>query len=213
MGSIVNAVGSLLGHNSQKVNAQKSVSDFQNAVQWTNQAGQNALNAETAAYQPTYNTGLNALNSASAMLQPGYNFSTSDPSYQWRLGQGLDAVQGSAAANGLLHSGGTLKALNNYAQGAASQEFQNQFARQNTLAGYLPDATRGIATANQNYADNALRAYFTGAQGMAGARTAQGNATAAQFGDGANLIGSVGSAASGGSFGSTAATAAKFFGF
>lgn len=192
MGSIVNAVGSIFGSGSQKTNAQKSVSDYQNAVQWSNAASKDAFGNEVQTFQPIYNTGVNALNSASAMLQPGYDFSTSDPSYQWRLGQGLGAVQGSAAANGLLGSGGTLKALNNYAQGAASQEFQNQFNRQNALAGYAQPAANGIATANQNYANNQMAAYFKGADGMYNGRTDQGNATAAQYGAGSNLINSVG---------------------
>lgn len=192
MGSIINGIGSLLGHHSQAKNAQKSVSDYQNAVQWSNAAQKDAFGNEVKAYQPIYDTGLNALNSANAMLQPGYKFQTSDPSYQWRLDQGLGAVQNSAAAGGMLNSGGTLKALTNYAQGAASQEYQNQFTRQNALASYVQPAASGLATANQNYANNQSNAFFKGADGMAGARTAQGNATAAQFGDGTSLIGSIG---------------------
>lgn len=192
MGSIVDAVGGLLGANSQAHNAQKSVSDYQNAVQNSNTANTNAFNNEVSTFQPIYNTGVGGLNAANAMLQPGYNFQTSDPSYQWRLQQGLNGVQSSAAAAGSLNSGGTLKALNNYAQGAASQEFQNQFNRQNTIAGYAQPAASGIATANQNYANNQQNAFFKGADGMATGRTAQGQATAAEFGAGANVISSVG---------------------
>ena len=65
-----------------------------------------------------------------AMVTPGsgYNF-TSDPSYQWRLNQGQQAVERSYAAKGLLGSGNVLTALTDYAQGAASQEYQAQFRR------------------------------------------------------------------------------------
>lgn len=65
-----------------------------------------------------------------AMVTPGsgYNF-TSDPSYQWRLNQGQQAVERSYAAKGLLGSGNVLTALTDYAQGAASQEYQAQFGR------------------------------------------------------------------------------------
>lgn len=52
-----------------------------------------------------------------------------DPSFGFRLGEGLKAIQGSAAAKGTLHSGGTLKDLNNYAQGMASTEYGNAFDR------------------------------------------------------------------------------------
>lgn len=54
---------------------------------------------------------------------------TSDPSYQFRLQEGLDAVEGSAAAQGGLFSGQTGKDLTNYAQNAASQEYQKAFGR------------------------------------------------------------------------------------
>lgn len=54
-----------------------------------------------------------------------------DPSYQFRLNQGLGAVQQSAAAQGNLLSGATLKALNNYAQDSASQEYHNAYNRFN----------------------------------------------------------------------------------
>lgn len=52
-----------------------------------------------------------------------------DPSYQFRLQEGNKAIQGSAAAKGLLRSGGTLKDLAGYGQDLASQEIGNQFNR------------------------------------------------------------------------------------
>lgn len=57
------------------------------------------------------------------------NSITSDPSYKWRLGQGTEAVENSAAARGGLLSGNTGKAITDYAQGAASQEYANEFQR------------------------------------------------------------------------------------
>lgn len=61
-----------------------------------------------------------------------------DPGFQFRLNQGLKAIQNSAAARGNLLSGGTLKALNNYAQGSASSAYQDVFNRsfQQYLQGY-----------------------------------------------------------------------------
>src|SRR5262245_3044053 len=52
-----------------------------------------------------------------------------DPGYQFRLGEGLKALERSAAAKGTLLTGGTLKGLNRYAQDYASNEFQNRYAR------------------------------------------------------------------------------------
>ena len=52
-----------------------------------------------------------------------------DPGYQFRLNQGLKAIQAGAAAKGNLFSGGTLKSLNDYAQNQASNEYGNVYNR------------------------------------------------------------------------------------
>lgn len=54
-----------------------------------------------------------------------------DPAYQFRMQQGQEAINRSAAAKGTLNSGGVLAELEKYGQGMASQERQNQI---NTLA-------------------------------------------------------------------------------
>ena len=56
-------------------------------------------------------------------------FSTDDPSYNWRFQQGQQAVERSQASKGLLNSGNAAIELQNYGQGAASQEFQAQYQR------------------------------------------------------------------------------------
>lgn len=48
-----------------------------------------------------------------------------DPGYAFRVGEGERGLEASAAARGVLNSGGTLKDIVNYGQNAASQEFQN----------------------------------------------------------------------------------------
>ena len=48
-----------------------------------------------------------------------------NPSYQFRLGQGQDALQRAAAAKGVLRTGGTLQDLLKYGQDYASQEYEN----------------------------------------------------------------------------------------
>lgn len=51
------------------------------------------------------------------------------PGYQFQLQQGLQSVNNSAAAKGSLLSGNSLKAVNDYAQGAASTGFQQAWER------------------------------------------------------------------------------------
>lgn len=57
-----------------------------------------------------------------------FNFQA-DPSYAFRQQQGQDAIQSSAAAQGGLLSGATLKALTQYNSNLASQEYSNAFNR------------------------------------------------------------------------------------
>lgn len=52
-----------------------------------------------------------------------------DPGYQFRLQQGAQALQNSAAARGGLLSGNTAKALEDYSQNYASNEYGNVYSR------------------------------------------------------------------------------------
>ena len=87
-----------------------------------------------------------------------------DPGYQARLQTGEQAVQGSAAAKGSVLSGGTLKALNDYSQQFASNEYGN----------YFNQALQGYNT-NTGTQRNAMNDYYSRLQGLYG--TGQ-NATA-----------------------------------
>lgn len=52
-----------------------------------------------------------------------------DPGYQFRTQQGLQALEGSAASRGQALSGATLKALQEYGQAAASDEYSRAYNR------------------------------------------------------------------------------------
>ena len=90
---------------------------------------------EAGSIDPTADAGYKPV---SSLQSPGeFQFNTTgpqaDPSYQWRLNQGLAGVESSAAARGGYFSGNTGKALMDYGQGAASQEYGNQFGRYNQM--------------------------------------------------------------------------------
>lgn len=55
-----------------------------------------------------------------------------DPGYAFRLGEGMKALRHTAGSRGGLISGGTLKGMQDYAQGSASQEYGNAFNRYQT---------------------------------------------------------------------------------
>lgn len=70
--------------------------------------------------------------------------------YKFRLAQGLEGVNRSMGAKGLLGSGNRLAALNDYAQGQASQEYGDQFNRLNSLLGTNTQGYLGEKNANTN---------------------------------------------------------------
>lgn len=96
------------------------------------QAQQQALDAQTAVNEPYVQAGKNALAEYQKMA-PYQNFGMAqfqaDPGYQFRMSEGIKALERSAAARGLLQSGGTLKGITQYGQNLASDEYQNAFSR------------------------------------------------------------------------------------
>lgn len=62
-------------------------------------------------------------------VPPSYEDALKDPGTLIALQRGQQAIQNSAAARGTLLSGGTLKALNDYAMGTAQQGYQSVFDR------------------------------------------------------------------------------------
>ncbi len=86
-------------------------------------------------FTPYANAGRESLSQYQANIgnQPTYQNTlanlVNDPGYQFRLQQGQQTLENSAAARGNLLSGATLKDLAGYSQGMASQEGQAAFSR------------------------------------------------------------------------------------
>jgi hypothetical protein len=92
----------------------------------------NTLQAN-AQYSPYSQVGTTAAGGLNTALQNPFSFNISqDPGYQFRMQQGQQAVEQSAAAAGGATGGAALKALTQYGQGYASNEYQNAFNRNQT---------------------------------------------------------------------------------
>jgi hypothetical protein len=118
------------------------------------------------------------------------------PGYQWQLGQGLNAVDSSAASKGLLGSGATLKAEEEYGQGLANQDYQQWLGNlsstyDNYLGNLAGQANTGVNTATQqgnnqltSAGAGALQTAQIGANKTAGANGLAGLIPAAAVGTG-----------------------------
>jgi hypothetical protein len=109
-----------------------------------------------------------------------------DPGYAFRLSQGQQALDRSAAARGGLISGGALKAAQGYGQDMASQEYQNAFNRYQTnrsnqlqplgnlmASGQSAASNQGAAAGA--YGTNAGQAYMAGGQAIGAGQLGVGN--------------------------------------
>jgi hypothetical protein len=122
--------------------------------------------------QPFQEAGVNAL----AKMQKGVVSDYMDPSYQFRLGEGMKALERQAAARGGLISGGALKAAQRYGQDYASQEFGNAYNRLAAMAGIGQTATGAMGNAAGTFGANAGQNYMGAANARASGYVGGANA-------------------------------------
>lgn len=102
----------------------------------------------------------------------GMNQFQADPGYQFRLSEGMKAIERSAAARGLLQSGGTLKGIQRYGQEFAANEYGNAFNRYQaerqaqlnplqSLAGVGQTTAQNLGTAAGQLGSNLGQTYLT----------------------------------------------------
>lgn len=147
-----------------------------------------------ASQRPQYQQMLQAMMTGKNADGSDYSFQSSDPSYQFRLNQGMTATDRQLAANGFLNSGNRMTALEDYAQGTASAEYSNQFSRLAQLAG-----------ANVGSPAAAGQIMYSGAQQQQAGASAIGNAVgnAVQQGSGYFFNGSTPANGTGTTYGGT----------
>ena len=168
-------------------------------------AANNAANAQMSQYQqtradmaPWRQAGATALGQLGELTANGgdlnRNFTMADfqadPGYAFRMQQGNQAIQGSAAARGGLLSGGVLKDMAGYSQGLASQEYGNAFGRFETQNNDRYNRLASLAGLGQQ-ATTATGQFGANAAANYGNYLTQGaNATAAGYIGGANALNS-----------------------
>jgi hypothetical protein len=153
--------------------------------------------------KPFYDVGVNALPElvkASKYTPFGMQQFQQDPGYGFRLKEGQQALDRSAAARGGLISGGALKAAQRYGQDMGSQEYMNAFNRYQTeraarlqplqsLTGMSQTTANTLGTAGSNMAGNIGNAYMQQGVNQGNALLAGSQARASSYGDIAKLYG------------------------
>lgn len=105
-----------------------------------------------------------------------YGGYTATPGYDFRLNEGLGALENSAAARGGLYSGAAMKSALQYGQDYATGEYNNYLSRLSGLASSGQNAAGMQGAAAQNYGANAGNAYASIGNAQAAGAIGAGNA-------------------------------------
>ena len=187
MSFVKKAIGDLTGANQAAKAAQSAANTQAAATDRASETQKEMYDQTRKDLSPYTQAGTTALSrlmggmGANGQLMKSYSGQDlyDDPSYQFRLNQGLDSVQSSAAAQGGLLSGATLKALNNYAQDSASQEYQNAYNRFSADQSNQYNRLANLVGMGQNAAAQVGNNGMQTAQAIANNTMAGANATAA----------------------------------
>jgi hypothetical protein len=185
--AIIGAGASIFGGN-------KAADEQKKASKKAAKLQKQALAQQLALTKPYVEAGTNALAEYQKMA-PYKDFGMAefqaDPGYNFRMAEGMKALERSAAARGLLQSGGTLKGIQQYGQNLASSEYENAFSRYLTQREARMNPYAYLTGIGQAAA--AGQAANVGSSGAALAEIAaqRGNASAAQA---AGMGGAIGNA-------------------
>ena len=132
--AVVGAGASLIGGRQASKSASKAAKEQTKATKSAIAAEERARERQIGLQEPFRQVGVNALAQYPTAAAPSYTpFGmeqfNADPGYQFRMSEGLKALERSAAARGILSSGQTLKDITRFGQDTASQEYQNAFSR------------------------------------------------------------------------------------
>ncbi len=160
-----------------KYAADKSASAIRYGADQAAESAQAAIDAQMAMYNqtredqmPWLKAGRRSLETLEGMVNAGPGEFTESPGYQFRLDEGNKNILGAASATGGLASGRTLKALQEYGQDYASNEYTN-FLNQ-----YYQSLTpyQSLAGVGMNAAQSIGAAGTATGQGVAGTYNALG---------------------------------------
>jgi len=138
IGGIAVGVGSLgsalIGANASSKAASGQINAANNATELQRQEwNQNQINQK-----PWLDQGTTAINKLGQMTSDGFNYNAySDPSFNFTMQQGQDAMNRATANKGGVLSGSSLGALNNYSQNVAQQGYGQAFNRYQSQMGNL----------------------------------------------------------------------------
>ena len=127
----------------------------------------------------------------SAAAQAAFDQYRKSTGYDFRVNQGLNAVNSGYAGRGSIKSGAAMKAINDYGQGMASQEFGNYLNALGNQQSLGMSAGSALAGVGQNYANSLGNIYQQNGANQANAAMIKANAIGSGVNGLANIAGSI----------------------
>lgn len=190
--------GAVLGAGAGILSGDKAASAQESAANTASNTELEEYNQTRADQAPYRQAGYTALNQLSTGTQPGGEFDNTtydpstilqdDPGYQFRMDQGNQALQRSAAASTGILNGGTLKALDRYNQDYASGEYASAYSRYNNDITTRFNRLSSIAGTGQTATNTTDAAGQATASSVANNDLAAGNAQAANYVNTGNAV-------------------------
>lgn len=207
LGSII---GGLIGQGGANANA-AAVGE---AAARANQIAENQHNENRSDIGPWRNTGVSALSTIGKLLgwgnlegKPGvgetlqftgdpsgemqksaFNAFKTSPGYEFRLGEGIKALDRSASAKGRLMSGAQMKGVQSFGEGLAADEYGSYFNNLMSLAGLGQQGASTLVGANTGLAGQSASNTLNAGIARGSAYQSGANALASGIGNGINNV-------------------------
>lgn len=199
-------IGGGLGAAATMYSANKASSAQQSAAQSAQNTQLQMYNQTRDDQAPYRQAGSTALSQLAAGTAPGgqftHQFGAADlkdglsPNYDFQLQQGMGALNNQNSVGGGLVGGNALKGISDYAQGSASNAYQNAFNNYNTNQSNIYNRLSNIAGLGQTSLGTTASAGNATAGSVGSAQLASGAAQAAGYTAGGNAISGAGNSIS-----------------
>lgn len=154
-------LGGIISSGSQKSAANKAADTSMQTAAMNNALTRDIYNQNKATLSPYVQSGNAAGGQINAMLglgsdptaqQNAFDQFRNSTGYQFRLGEGMNALNSGLASSGTLQSGAAMKAAQEYGQNFASNEFGNYMNMLGNQQGVGLAGASALAGVGQNYA-------------------------------------------------------------
>lgn len=153
-GAAIGAAGALYSANKQAGAAEDAANASNQATQQSIAEQRREFDINQTNQQPWLDAGKGALGQMQSLNSGDFSSFNQSPDYQFALSQGLLGLDNSAASRGSLFSGGHSADVMNFAQGLASQNYNNYYNRLAGMAGVGQTTANNLGQQGMQMAGN-----------------------------------------------------------